>query len=146
MDINHWFEVEDPRGYGEEPWDFDEAERAFLSALRSRAAGWRGPWAPSNVSRPEDDSSLLVRVSLLDDRHSVILSQWAVHFYGTHVRAGKVCDQLFNLHEAPEHGFLQVSGTAEGLARKCVDWFETRLRRPAVRSDRRASAGPRAAR
>ncbi|MBB4892374.1 hypothetical protein FHS39_001385 [Streptomyces olivoverticillatus] len=33
MDVNSWFEVEDPEEYGEESWDFDEAELAFLAAL-----------------------------------------------------------------------------------------------------------------
>ncbi|WP_367826978.1 hypothetical protein [Streptomyces sp. LMG1-1-1.1] len=130
MDVNSWFEVEDPEEYGEEPWDFDEAELAFLAALRARAADWQVPWAPSQVGRPEDESSFLVHISLLDEARRLVLAEWAVHFYGTHVLAGKVCDQLFNLHESPEHGFFRASGTVEELAERCADWFESLLSRP----------------
>ncbi|MFF5536600.1 hypothetical protein ACFY71_29715 [Streptomyces cinerochromogenes] len=133
MDVSSWFEVEDPQEYGEEPWDFGEAELAFLAALRARAADWRVPWAPSQAGRPEDESSLLVHISLLDETHRLVLGEWAVHFYGTHVRAGKVCDQLFNLHGSPEHGFFRASGTVEELAERCAHWFESLLLRPLVR-------------
>ncbi|WP_406436632.1 hypothetical protein OHB14_61830 [Streptomyces sp. NBC_01613] len=141
MDNNTWFEVEDPEECGVQPWDFDEAELTFLAALNTRADTWRVPWAPSNVSRPEDDSSLLVWVSLLDEERSLILGEWAVHFYGTHVRAGKVSDQLFNLHESPESGFFRASGTADELALRCADWFESLLSRPVVRAEWRSAAG-----
>ncbi len=43
-----------------------------------------------------------------------------MHFYGTHVQAGKVRDQLFNLHESPERGFFRASGTVEELAERCA--------------------------
>ncbi|MFE0172305.1 hypothetical protein ACFWZ2_08290 [Streptomyces sp. NPDC059002] len=133
MDTNNWFEVEDPEEYGEEPWDFTEAELAFVDALRTRAAAWRVPPAHSSVSRPEDDSSLLVHVALLDDARPLVLGEWAVHFHGTHVRAGKVSDQLFHLHMAPERGYFEASGTVEELAERCADWFERLLSRPVVR-------------
>lgn len=135
MDIDTWFEAENPEQYGEEPWDFDEAERAFLAALRGPAAAWRVPWAPSRAARPEDESSLLVHVCLLDKARSLVLGEWAVHFHGTHVRAGMVCDQLFNLHESPERGFFRASGTVEELAERCADWFERLLNRPVVRAE-----------
>ncbi|MFF3210930.1 hypothetical protein ACFYYB_09705 [Streptomyces sp. NPDC002886] len=136
MDVaNGWFEVEDPQECGEEPWDFDEAELAFLAALRARAAGWRVPWAPSQVGRPEDESSFLVHVTLLDEARGLVLAEWAVHFRGTRVRAGRVRDQLFHLDESPEHGFFRASGTVEELAERCADWFESLLGRPVVRSD-----------
>ncbi|WP_030814429.1 hypothetical protein [Streptomyces sp. NRRL S-337] len=133
MDVNSWFEVEIPEEYGEEPWDFGEAELTFLAALRARTADWRVPWAPSQVGRPEDESSFLVYISLLDEARRLVLAQWAVHFYGTHVVAGKACDQFFNLHESPEHGFFRASGTVEELAERCADWFESLLSRPIVR-------------
>ncbi|MET7431059.1 MULTISPECIES: hypothetical protein [Streptomyces] len=146
MDTYSWFEVEDPEQYGEEPWNFDEAERAFVAALRGRAAVWRVPWAPSQVGRPEDRSSLLVHVCLLDETRSVALGEWAVHFHGTHVRAGKVRDQLFNLHESPERDFFRASGTVEELAERCADWFERLLSRPVVRAEWPSEAGAYAAR
>ncbi|WP_353946907.1 hypothetical protein ABII15_38310 [Streptomyces sp. HUAS MG91] len=133
MDAYTWFEVEGPEEYGEEPWDFSEAELGFLAALRVRAAGWRVPWAPSQVGRPEDESSLLVHISVLDEVRRLVLGEWAVHFYGTHVLAGKVCDQLFNLQESPEYGFFRASGTVEELAERCAGWFETLLSRHVVR-------------
>lgn len=64
-----------------------------------------------------------------------MLGEWAVHFHGTYMRTGKVRDQLFNLHESPEHGFSHVSGTAEQLAEQCAAWFETLLSRPVVRRE-----------
>lgn len=146
MDNNAWFEVEDPEEYDEEPWEFDEAELTFLAALRTRAATWRVPWAPSDVSRPEDDSSLLVWVSLLDEERSLILGEWAVHFYGAHVQAGKVSDQLFNLHESPERGYFEASGTAVELALRCADWFGSLLSRPVVRVEWPSAAGAMATR
>jgi hypothetical protein len=135
MDSNPWFVVEDPQEDGEEPWDFDSSELAFITALQNQAASWRVPFAHSNVGRPEDDSSLLVHVSLSDSERSLILGEWAVHFHGTHVRAGKVCDQLFNLHETPERGFFRASGTPEQLAERCAIWFETVLSRPVIRME-----------
>ncbi|MFD3662584.1 hypothetical protein ACFWVF_18595 [Streptomyces sp. NPDC058659] len=133
MDVNSWFEVEDPEECGEEPWDFGEAELAFLAVLRARAADWRVPWAPSQVGRPEGESSLLVYFSLLDEARRLVLGEWAVHFHGTHMQAGNVCDQLFNLHESPERGSFRASGTVEELAERCAGWFESLLRRPVVR-------------
>ncbi|MGW1772403.1 hypothetical protein [Streptomyces sp. NPDC002104] len=133
MDVTSWFEAEDPEECGEEPWDFGAAELAFLAVLRARAAEWRVPSAPSQVGRPEDESSLLVHVSLHDEARRLVLGEWAVHFYGTHVRAGKVRDQLFTLHESPERGFFRASGTVEELADQCAGWFESLLSRPVVR-------------
>ncbi|MFJ8164879.1 hypothetical protein ACIRBY_28690 [Streptomyces sp. NPDC096136] len=133
MDVNGWFEVEDPEEYGEEPWDFDEAERAFLAAVRARAADWRVPWAPSQVGRPEDGSSFLLHIGLLDEQHRLVLGEWAVHFHGTHVLAGKVRDQLLSLHGPPQPGSFRASGTVEELAERCAGWFEGLLGRPVVR-------------
>lgn len=135
MDDNPWFVVEDPQEDGEEPWDFDAAELSFITALQTRAASWRVPFAHSAVGRPEDDSSLLVHVSLSDPERPLILGEWAVHFHGTHVRAGKVCDQLLNLHETPGHGFFRASGTVEQLAERCATWFEAVLSRPVIRME-----------
>ncbi|MCX4778248.1 hypothetical protein [Streptomyces sp. NBC_01264] len=136
MDVTSWwFEVEDPEECGEEPWDFGEAELAFLAALRGRAADWRVPWAPSQVGRPEDESSFLVHISLVDEARRIVLGEWAVHFHGTHVRAGRVRDQLFHLDESPERGFFRASGTVAELAERCADWFESLLSRPVVRVD-----------
>ncbi|MFE6886737.1 hypothetical protein [Streptomyces sp. NPDC057694] len=133
MDVNNWFEVEDPEEYGEEPWDFGELELAFLAALRAQAANWQVPWASNQVGRPEDESSLLVYVSIVDEARRLVLGEWAVHFYGTHVQAGPVFDQLFNLDESTERGFFRASGTVEQLAERCAGWFESLLSRPVVR-------------
>ncbi|MEV0220312.1 hypothetical protein [Streptomyces sp. NPDC050704] len=146
MDVTTWFEVEDPQEYDEEPWDFDEAELAFLAALRARAAVWQVPPAPSTVGRPEDEASLLVYVCLLDAERLVALGEWAVYFFGTYVRAGKVCDQLFNLHEPPERGSFRASGTVDELAQQCADWFESLLSRPVVRTEWTSKAGTAATR
>lgn len=115
MDEHQWFVVEDPQEYGEEPWDFDAGELAFVAALQARAASWRVLPAHSVVCRPEDDSSLLV--------------------HGTDVRAGKVCDQLFNLHEASARGSFHATGPVEELAERCASWFETVLSRPVSRTE-----------
>ncbi len=65
----------------------------------------------------------------------LVLGEWAEHFHGTHVRAGKVRDQLFHRHESPERGFFRVSGTVEELAERCAYWFENLLSRPVVRAE-----------
>ncbi|MFE1290253.1 hypothetical protein [Streptomyces sp. NPDC058751] len=135
MDGNPWFVVEDPEEDGEEPWGFDADELAFIEALRTRAASWRVPPAHSSVGRPEDDSSLLVHVSLTDNERRLVLGEWAVHFHGTHVRAGKVRDQLFNLDETPERGLHRASGPVEQLAERCAAWFEAVLSRPVIRME-----------
>ncbi|MGW7066708.1 hypothetical protein ACWGII_38415 [Streptomyces sp. NPDC054855] len=135
MDDNRWFVAEDPHEYDEEPWDFDADEFAFVAALQARASSWRVLSAHSNVCRPEDDSSLLVYVSLIDHEWPVVLGEWAVHFYGTHVRAGKVSDQLFNLHETSERGYFHATGPVEELAERSAAWFETVLSRPVSRTE-----------
>ncbi|MGA5220236.1 hypothetical protein ACPCAE_29765 [Streptomyces cinereoruber] len=128
-----WFEVEDSEEDGEEPWDFDSGELAFVAALQDRAASWRVPRAHSGVGRPEDDSSLLVHVSLSDSERAMSLGDWAVHFHGTHVRAGKVVDQLFNLDPYSGRDFFRATGTVEELAERCAAWFEAVLSRPVGR-------------
>ncbi|MFP3989492.1 hypothetical protein U9R90_18820 [Streptomyces sp. E11-3] len=130
-----WFVVEDPEADGEEPWNFDADELTFISALQGRAASWRVQRAPSDVGRPEDDSSLLVHVSLVDSDRSISLGEWAVHFHGTHVLAGKVRDQLFNIDRRPERGFFRATGTAQELAERCAQWFEAILSRPVSRTE-----------
>ncbi|MFE0510558.1 hypothetical protein ACFW2E_11645, partial [Streptomyces sp. NPDC058964] len=42
MDVNGWFQVEGPAQYGEEPWDFTEAEPSFPTVERARSAAWVG--------------------------------------------------------------------------------------------------------
>ncbi|MEU0397510.1 hypothetical protein ABZ208_33000 [Streptomyces sp. NPDC006208] len=127
MEYDRWFEIADPREDDEEPWGFDAGELAFVAALQTRAASWCVPSAHSSVGRPEDESSLLVWVSLSDHEQPVSLGEWAVHFYGTHVRAGRVCDQLFNLDETSNRGFFHATGTVEELAERCADMFATVL-------------------
>lgn len=135
MDVTSWFEVEEPEEYDEESWDFSEAERAFLDALRSRAAAWWVTPAPGQAGRPEGESSLLVHGCLVDEPRPLALGEWAVQFHGTHVQAGKVRDQLFTLHESPVRGFFPASGTVEELAERCADWFENLLSRPVIRAE-----------
>ncbi|MFD7786171.1 hypothetical protein ACFV4Q_24245 [Streptomyces nojiriensis] len=132
MDDNPWFWDEDLEQDGSQPGDLDLTadELAFLKALRAHARSWTAPWSYSSVARPEDESSLLLHVDLSDN---LILGQWAVHFYGTHVQAGLVCDQLFNLDEMPERGFFQATGTIEELAERCASWFESVLSRSVSR-------------
>ncbi|MFD7700898.1 hypothetical protein [Streptomyces caelestis] len=120
MDGDPSFPVEDPQEDGEEPRDFDAAEPAFVEALQNRAASWRVPFAHSDVGRPDDDSSLPVYVSLSDRGRAPILGERAVHVHGARVRAGKVCDQLFTLHETAERGPFRASGTPERLAERCA--------------------------
>ncbi|MGW6980685.1 hypothetical protein ACWGE1_14750 [Streptomyces sp. NPDC054932] len=128
MHDSPWFETEDEE---DEPWDFSEDESVFVRALQTRAASWRVPWAYNSVQRMEDDSALLVHVSP-SDRQRTTLGVWAVHFHGTHVRAGQVVDQLFSLDRIPE---LQATGPAEELADVCATWFETLLDRPVSRTE-----------
>ncbi|MEU6705435.1 hypothetical protein [Streptomyces wuyuanensis] len=135
MENNPWFEIEDPQEDGEEPWDFDADELAFVAALRTRASSWSVPPSHSGVGRPEDESSLMVWVSVHDHEQGVSLGEWAVHFHGTHVRAGKVCDQLFNLDEASDDAFFHAIGTVEKLADRCADMFASVLSRAVSRTE-----------
>ncbi|MGW3325403.1 hypothetical protein [Streptomyces virginiae] len=130
MDDNPWFWDEDLQQDGSGPGDLTADELAFVIALRAHAASWTVPWSYSSVARPEDESSLLLHVAISDN---CVLGQWAVHFYGTHVQAGWVCDQLFNLDERPEAGFFEATGTIEELAERCAVWFESVLGRPVTR-------------
>ncbi|MFE5485934.1 hypothetical protein [Streptomyces sp. NPDC056527] len=131
----NWFLVEDPEEYGGEPWDFDPDELDFIAGLQARAESWTAALAHTGVGRPEDDSSLLVHLALIDDERNTLLGEWAVHFYGGHVEAGTVCDQLFNLHERPDRGYFRASGTTEELAERCAEWFEAVLERPVSRTE-----------
>ncbi|MFD6431164.1 hypothetical protein [Streptomyces venezuelae] len=145
MNRDQWFEVEDPAAEGDdgddgddgndgdEPWDFDADELAFIGALRDRADSWQVRQADGWVGRPEDDSSLLVCVSLLDDERNTVLGEWAVHFYGAYVRAGRVADQFYNVHEVPARLLSRAPGTPEELAGRCAEWFEAVLSRPVGR-------------
>jgi hypothetical protein len=54
--------------------------------------------------------------------------------------------QLFNLHESPERGYFEASGTAVELALRCADWFESLLSRPVVRVEWPSAAGAMATR
>ncbi|MFI7321319.1 hypothetical protein [Streptomyces venezuelae] len=128
-----WFEVEDPEEEGDEPWDFDADELAFIAALQDRAARWRVPWASSWVGRPEDDASLLVHISLCDGERRTIVGEWAVHFHGSYVRAGRVSDQLYNVSESRGGVLSRTTGTPEELAARCAEWFEAVLSRPVAR-------------
>ncbi|MFF7334795.1 hypothetical protein ACIQU5_07290 [Streptomyces sp. NPDC090306] len=140
--MSDWFEPEAATGDDEDVWEFTTAELAFLSALRDRAAAWRVPWAPSEVTRPEDESSLLVHVALLDTRGlGLVLGHWAVHFYGTHVVAGRTVDDLLNVCEAPGRDWFRLAGTIDALAQRCADWFEDVLSRPVFRVERQEPDG-----
>ncbi|MFE5863103.1 hypothetical protein ACFQ77_21525 [Streptomyces virginiae] len=130
MDDNPWFWDEELQRDGSEAGDLTADELAFLEALRAHAASWTAPWTYHDVARPEDESSLLLYVSIGDDRS---LGRWAVHYYGTHVQAGWVCDDLFSLDERPASGFFEATGTIEELAERCAVWFEAVLSRPVTR-------------
>ncbi|CAM5260333.1 hypothetical protein GCM10010345_36050 [Streptomyces canarius] len=62
------------------------------------------------------------------------LAEWSVHFHGSHVRAGKVRDQLFTPHESPERGLFRASGAVEEPAERCAACFERLSSRPAIRA------------
>ncbi|MYY83679.1 MULTISPECIES: hypothetical protein [unclassified Streptomyces] len=52
MHMYPWFEVEDPEDEGDEPWDFDADELAFISALQDREHRKSSPRAAPSGSRP----------------------------------------------------------------------------------------------
>ncbi|WP_405558583.1 hypothetical protein [Streptomyces sp. NBC_01171] len=128
MDVNNWFEVEDPEEYGEEPWDFDEAELAFLAALRARAADWQVPWDPSQVGRPEDESSFLVRWGAPAGARPVGRALLR------HTHAGRESPRpALQPSRVARAWLFRASGTVEELAERCAGWFESLLSRPVVR-------------
>lgn len=140
--VSAWFEPEVATHHDEDVWDFTATELAFLAALRDRAAAWRVPWAPNEVTRPEDESSLLVYITLVDTRgHGTVVGDWAVHFHGTHVVAGRTDDDLLNVRDAPGRDWFRLAGTVDDLAQRCADWFEDVLSRPVFRVERQEPDG-----
>jgi hypothetical protein len=126
---NPWFEIDDP----DDEFEFTEAERAFAGALRERAEAWSVRHAHNWVGRPEDDdSALLVSVSLSDRERRLSLGNFGVHFTGRRVRGDRLHSQLFYLPEQPTGLALEVSGSPDELADRCAEWFEGVLRKPVV--------------
>ncbi|MEU5894862.1 hypothetical protein [Streptomyces venezuelae] len=91
------------------------------------------PWF--EVEDPEDDASLLVFISLGDGERRTIVGEWAVHFHGSYIRAGRVSDQLYNVFESRAGVLSRTTGTPEELAARCAEWFEAVLSRPVARTE-----------
>lgn len=132
MASDYWFEIERP-GEGDDPddfWTFSAEEEAFVSVVRERTAPWASEAVSTMVSRPEDGSSLLVTVSLMDSDRDIV--DMGVHLTGGRVRGDRLHNQLFTLPDVPSTWALDLTGPADHLAQASADWFVAMLRRPVL--------------
>ena len=134
-----WFETED---------ELDEIQRAFVSALRARAACW--PLSPADTCLVLPDyvaygyelapgetghGRLLAYLHVPDPTQNVILLTVGAYFDRERVRGDELHNQLLSLPDEPTPLALEGTGTPEELAERTADWFETVLGRPIVRHE-----------
>ncbi|MEU2610511.1 hypothetical protein ABZ570_02810 [Micromonospora sp. NPDC007271] len=132
MSVVYWFEIERP-GHGDNPedfWTFTDEEEAFVSVIRERTEPWASDGISSLVSRPEDESSLLVAVSLVDAGR--ILVDVGVHLTGDRVQGDRLHSELYTLPDVPSAWALDLTGAVEQLGQAAADWFIAALRRPVL--------------
>lgn len=91
MTTRAWFEIDDP----DDDFEFDDTERAFVSALSGHCMAWAPADVVGEVGRPDDWESLLAHVSLSDRaeprRHLIDLG---VHLVGDRARGDRLHNQL----------------------------------------------------
>jgi hypothetical protein len=132
MASEYWFEIERP-GEGDNPddfWTFSAEEEAFVSVVRERTEPWASEDVSSMVSRPEDESSLLVTVTLLDSDRSIV--DMGVHLTDGRVQGDRLHNQLYTLPDVPSAWALDTTGAVEHLGQASADWFVAMLRRPVL--------------
>ncbi|MGW4881273.1 hypothetical protein ACWEPI_32495 [Streptomyces sp. NPDC004262] len=129
MTTRAWFEIDDP----DEDFEFDDTERAFVSALSGRCMAWAPADVVGEVGRPDAWQSLLASVSLSDPaepRQSLI--DLGVHLVGDRVRGDRLHNQLYLLPDRPSAWALDAKGSTERLAELAAEWFRAVLDKPIV--------------
>ncbi|MFE7895975.1 hypothetical protein ACFU3E_00250 [Streptomyces sp. NPDC057424] len=129
MKTRAWFEIDDP----DDDFEFDDTERAFVSALSGRCMAWAPADVVGEVGRPDDWESLLAHVSLSDRaeprRHLIDLG---VHLVGDRARGDRLHNQLYLLPDRPSAWALDATGSTERLAELAAEWFRAVLDKPIV--------------
>ncbi|MEU2915613.1 hypothetical protein ACWCQ0_19795 [Streptomyces massasporeus] len=129
MTTRAWFEIDDP----DDDFEFDDTERAFVSALNGRCTAWAPTDVVGEIGRPDDWGALLAHVSLSDRaeprRHLVNLG---VHLAGERVRGDRLHNQLYLLPDRPSVWALDATGSTERLAKLAAEWFRAVLDKPIV--------------
>jgi hypothetical protein len=131
MASEDWFKIERP-GKGDNPdsfWRFSDEEEAFVSRVRERTAPWAWKGTSSMVGRSEDERSLLVAISLMDN---LILVDIGVFLADGRVQGDRLHNQQYTLPDVPSAWALDLTGPVEHLAQASADWFIAVLRRPVL--------------
>ncbi|MER5430578.1 hypothetical protein [Streptomyces sp. NPDC002588] len=129
MTTRTWFEIDDP----DDDFEFNDTERAFVSALRERCGAWAPADVVGEIGRPDDWEALLAHVGLSDGeeprRHLIELG---VHLVGDRVRGDRLHNQLYLLPDRPSFWALDATGSTERLAELAAEWFRAVLDKPIV--------------
>jgi hypothetical protein len=124
-----WFEED-------EDDDLSDDERAFLAALRKRAAAWScGPEYSKIVCPGDGCDQWRAVLDVCGQQERVGLIAVGVIFDGAHIRAGEVHNQCCYPYPPDQSRVktLEDSGSPEYLARVAAEWFERILARPVER-------------
>lgn len=108
-----------------------EFETAFLDKLTRRARAWPAAGTDSYAMRDEDDSDLVLSVSLCPDGVGIL--GVGVHLNGDMVRGDKLHHALYDLAEPPTTLAMSATGRLDELVDRVSEWFETILHRPVER-------------
>jgi hypothetical protein len=128
MTARAWFEIDDP----DDDFEFDDTERAFVSALSGRCMAWAPADVVGEVGRPDDWESLLAHVSLSDRAEHRHLIDLGVHLVGDRARGDRLHNQLYLLPDRPSAWALDATGSTERLAELAAEWFRAVLDKPIV--------------
>ncbi|MER7682512.1 hypothetical protein [Streptomyces sp. NPDC096934] len=129
MTTRAWFGIDDP----DDDFEFDDVERAFVSALSGRCMAWAPADVVGEVGRPDDWEALLAHVSLSDRAEPRLhLIDLGVHLAGDRVRGDRLHNQLYLLPERPSIWALDATGGTERLAELAAEWFRAVLDKPIV--------------
>lgn len=124
MDEYGWFECDE---------ELNEAQEAFVAALRTHALTWPEDPACSCLIPPEDGSALIAYLDIDVPTENLLLLTVGVHLEGRHLRGDRLHNQDFSLPDTPTSLAMDVSGSPEYLAEQAASWFETIIGRSVVR-------------
>ncbi|WP_440069548.1 hypothetical protein [Streptosporangium sp. OZ121] len=119
-----WFECDE---------ELDEAQHAFVIALRARALTWAADPVDSRLVPPERDYPFVACLNIDAPQENFALLTVGVHLDGHHLRGDRLHNQDFTLPEVPTSLAMEASGSPEELAEQAAGWFEAIIRRPVVR-------------
>lgn len=124
VDEHGWFECDE---------ELDEAQNAFVAALRTRALTWSEDPACSGLLSPEDGSALVAYLDIDVPKENLLLLTVGVHLESRRLRGDRLHSQDFSLPDTPTSFAVDLSGFSGYLAEQAADWFETIIGRSVVR-------------